>query len=97
MYSRSAGVARSKREPKKPTPSSASASGAATRTSSAVIGERGAESQVALPYAWTKYGYPPDCSYSASSASASYSTPSRSAGAHSARSAAIRSRRSMRW
>ena len=56
MYSRSAGVARSKREPKKPTASSASASGAATRTSAAVIGERGAWSQVALPYAWTKYG-----------------------------------------
>jgi hypothetical protein len=55
-YSRSAGVARSYREPKNPTPSSASASGAATRTSSAVIGDRGAWSQVALPYACTKYG-----------------------------------------
>ena len=59
MYSRSAGVARSYRDPKKPTASSASASGAATRTSAAVIGVRGAWSQVALPYAWTKYGYPP--------------------------------------
>ena len=39
-YSRSAGVARSYRDPKKPTPNSLSASGAATRTSSAVIGER---------------------------------------------------------
>jgi hypothetical protein len=35
-------VARSKREPKKPTASSASASGAATRTSSAVTGDVGA-------------------------------------------------------
>ena len=48
-YSRSAGVARSKREPKKPTASSASASGAATATSSAVIGERGATSHATLP------------------------------------------------
>ena len=41
-YSRSAGVARSYRYPKNPTASSASASGAATRTSAAVTGERGA-------------------------------------------------------
>src|SRR6478672_3182649 len=49
MYSRSAGVARSYREPKNPTASSASASGAATRTSAAVIGDFGAWSQVAFP------------------------------------------------
>src|ERR671931_1526255 len=56
MYSRSAGVARSYREPKKPTASSPSASGAATVTSAGPIGEVGAWSQVAFPYACTKYG-----------------------------------------
>src|SRR5215207_3226687 len=56
MYSRSAGVARSYREPKKPTASSDSASGAAIFTSSGVIGLAGAASQVTLPYACTKYG-----------------------------------------
>ena len=55
-YSRSAGVARSKRDPKKPTASSDSASGTATRMSSAVTGELGATSQTTLPYAWMKYG-----------------------------------------
>ena len=48
-YSRSPGVARSKREPKKPTASSDSASGEATRTSSARIGDCGAWSHTALP------------------------------------------------
>src|SRR4051795_13010054 len=56
MYSRSAGVARSYREPKKPTASSASATGAAIATSPAVMGDDAATSQVTLPYAWTKYG-----------------------------------------
>src|SRR5215207_3859963 len=56
MYSRSAGVARSYRDPKNPTASSDSASGAATFTSSAVTGLVGATSQVTLPYACTKYG-----------------------------------------
>ncbi|WP_324275025.1 hypothetical protein [Blastococcus brunescens] len=49
MYSRSAGVARSYREPKKPTASSASATGAAMATSAAVMGEEAATSQVTLP------------------------------------------------
>ena len=55
MYSRSAGVARSKREPKNPTASSASASGTASATSAAVIGDcAGATSQTTFPYACTK-------------------------------------------
>src|SRR5262245_56739516 len=56
MYSRSAGVARSYRDPKNPTASSASAWGAAIFTSCAPIGLDVAMSQVTLPYAWTKYG-----------------------------------------
>ncbi len=84
MYLRSAGVARSYRLPKKPTASSPSACGLATATSCAVTGLAVATSQVTLPYACTKYGYPSAASYSASSASGSKSAPSRWAGASSA-------------
>ena len=48
-YSRSPGVARSNRLPKKPTASSDSASGAAPDTSAAVIGEPVALSHTAFP------------------------------------------------
>ena len=54
MYSRSAGVARSYRLPKKPTASSPAATGPATLTSCAVTGLAAATSQVTLPYACTK-------------------------------------------
>ena len=49
MYSRSAGVARSYRLPKKPTASSPAASGAGDPTSPAVTGLVAATSQVTLP------------------------------------------------
>ena len=49
MYSRSAGVARSYRLPKKPTASSPAATGPATLTSCAVTGLAAATSQVTLP------------------------------------------------
>ena len=61
-----------------------------------MIGEAGALSQTAFPYAWMKYGYPPVAAYIASRASSVYAAPSSSAGTTSAASAAARSSRSMR-